>query len=151
VWQDRTAGVRDALCAAGLDLPQGSVVFAGDCFAEDGMRAMQRLLDSSRRLPTAVFCHSDEMAFGALAALRGAGLHCPKDISIAGFDDHPMSRYWGLTTVSQHAHQQGVRAALALIDALSGANVGAERPAPDVPVNLVVRETTGTPPASFTG
>ena len=52
-----------------------------------------------------------------MAALRAAGLRCPDDVSIAGFDDHPMSRWWGLTTVSQHAHEQGVRAANAMIKA----------------------------------
>ena len=73
---------------------------------------------SRRPLPTAIFCHTDEMAFGAIAALRRAGIRCPEDISVAGFDDHPMSAYWGLTTITQHAHEQGARAALALLAAL---------------------------------
>ncbi len=37
--------------------------------------------------PTAIFCFSDEMAIGAIAALRERGLDCPRDVSVVGFDD----------------------------------------------------------------
>ena len=104
---------------------------------------MAELLDRPGEPPTAVFCHTDELAFGALAALRHHGLHCPTDISVVGFDDHPMARYWGLTTVSQHAHEQGVRAAYALIDALEGNEESVHRPVEELTVELMVRETTG--------
>jgi DNA-binding LacI/PurR family transcriptional regulator len=74
--------------------------------------------------------------------LRAAGLHCPDDLSLAAFDDHPMSRWWGLTTVSQHAHEQGVRAAMAMIKALDSDPNGAKQ-ADELRVELVVRGTTG--------
>jgi LacI family transcriptional regulator, repressor for deo operon, udp, cdd, tsx, nupC, and nupG len=87
------------------------------------------------------------MAFGAMAVLRAAGLRCPDDLSIAAFDDHPMSRWWGLTTVSQHAHEQGVRAAHAMIEAVSGDGNGSEEEPPkEMQVELVVRGTTGPAP-----
>jgi LacI family transcriptional regulator, repressor for deo operon, udp, cdd, tsx, nupC, and nupG len=112
----------------------------------DGERAMKELLASGCTVPTAIFCHTDEMAFGATAVLRAAGLRCPDEVSIAAFDDHPMSRWWGLTTVNQHAHEQGERAALAMIRSLSidghNGNTLEEEPA-DLQVELVVRETTG--------
>ena len=145
IWDERTNGLRDTVRAYGFDVDNGWVIAAGDAGAADGERAMQAILGSGRPLPTAVFCHTDELAFGALAALRRAGLRCPEDISVAGFDDHPMSRFWGLTTVSQHAHEQGVRAASALIESLSQHPRGPQaRPAPwpDLTVELVVRETT---------
>jgi DNA-binding LacI/PurR family transcriptional regulator len=103
------------------------------------------LLERPGERPTAVFCHTDELAFGALATLRHHGLHCPTDISVVGFDDHPMARYWGLTTVSQHAHEQGVRAAYALVDTLEENEHPQHRPVADLTVELVVRETTGPP------
>ena len=37
--------------------------------------------------PTAVFAASDMMAFGALKAIRDAGLRCPDDVAVVGFDD----------------------------------------------------------------
>jgi DNA-binding LacI/PurR family transcriptional regulator len=84
------------------------------------------------------------MAFGATAVLRAAGLRCPDDLSLAAFDDHPMSRWWGLTTVSQHAHEQGVRAAYAMIGAVGANDYDGPVPSQDeLQVELVVRGTTG--------
>jgi LacI family repressor for deo operon, udp, cdd, tsx, nupC, and nupG len=143
VWDLRTNGLRDTAREAGFDIDNADIVSAGDCQAPDGERAMRTILDSGRRLPTAVFCHTDEMAYGALAALRAAGIHCPEDVSVAGFDGHPLARYWGLTTVDQHAHQQGLRAARALIAALGE---GPEEEDQDqLRVELVVGITTTRP------
>jgi LacI family transcriptional regulator, repressor for deo operon, udp, cdd, tsx, nupC, and nupG len=86
------------------------------------------------------------MAFGAMAVLRAAGLRCPDDVSIAAFDDHPLSKWWGLTTVNQHAHEQGERAALAMITALAGDDHngdGSRQELEDLRVELIVRGTTG--------
>lgn len=143
LWSQRTLGIRDGLRAAGLDLDDELIVYAGDCHSEHGERAIATLLARDAR-PTAIFCHTDEMAFGALAALRRAGIRCPEDISVAGFDDHSMSTYWGLTTVTQHAHEQGARAAYALLAALNE-ELAAEAEAFDpavLTVELVPRETT---------
>jgi DNA-binding LacI/PurR family transcriptional regulator len=151
VWDQRTDGLRDTIREAGFDIDSRNVVLPGDCHADDGARAMKELLANGRKLPTAIFCHTDEMAFGASAILRSAGLRCPDDLSLAGFDDHPMSRWWGLTTVSQHAHQQGVRAAYAMISALGGDGhdgEGSDRQ-PELRIELVVRSTTGPVPESI--
>jgi LacI family repressor for deo operon, udp, cdd, tsx, nupC, and nupG len=144
VWENRSQGLRQALHAAGLDVAPACLVAAGDCHPADGERAMTELLDRPGRPPTAVFCHTDELAFGGLAVLRRRGIRCPQDISIAGFDDHPLARYWGLTTVSQYAGQQGMRAAYALVDALeSDGQEPVRRPEEELAVELMVRETTG--------
>jgi len=145
VWDQRTDGLRDTVREAGFDIDSRNVVQPGDCHAIDGERAMSAVLASGRKLPTAVFCHTDEMAFGAMAALRAAGLRCPDDLSLAAFDDHPMSRWWGLTTVSQHAHEQGVRAANAMISALDSEPNGGKH-ADGLRVELLVRGTTGPAP-----
>lgn len=144
VWEQRTAGLQDALTPYGCAVRSNFIIAPGDCHAEDGERGMRTLLASAEPLPTAVFCHTDELAFGALAVLRRSGIECPGDVSVAGFDDHPMSQFWGLTTISQHAHEQGQRAARALIDALELSAVGSEEisPVDELRVGLVVRETT---------
>src|ERR1700712_411225 len=41
--------------------------------------------------PTAVLCLSDSLAYGVYAAARELGLRLPVDLSIMGFDDHPLS------------------------------------------------------------
>jgi DNA-binding LacI/PurR family transcriptional regulator len=152
VWDQRSDGLRDTVREAGFDIDSRNIVLPGDCHADDGERAMNELLASGRKLPTAIFCQTDEMAFGAMAVLRAAGLRCPDDLSIAGFDGHPMSRWWGLTTVTQHAYDQGVRAAHAMISACApdGHNGddgnGAKQKQDELRVELLIRGTTGPAP-----
>jgi LacI family repressor for deo operon, udp, cdd, tsx, nupC, and nupG len=147
MWQRRTDGMLDALSEVGISLAPDQILHPGDCRAEDGARAMTSLLTHDPR-PTAVFLHCDQMAFGALSVLRQRGLRCPQDVSIASFDDHPMSTFWGLTTVSQHARQQGIRSAEALLVAMGAADPEAlsTHAGDPLDVELLVRETTG--PAS---
>ncbi len=146
MWAERTEGLREALAGSGIRLDDDHVVTPGDCQAADGASAMQSLLEGPEPLPTAIFCHCDQMAFGALSVLRQHGVRVPQDVSIAAFDDHPMSRYWGLTTVSQHAHDQGVRAAEALIMAMTAPGDEPPRRRPsDLKVQLIIRETTAPP------
>jgi DNA-binding LacI/PurR family transcriptional regulator len=93
-----------------------------------------------KKLPTAIFCHSDEMAFGAIKAIRERGMRIPEDISVIGFDDHELATYVGLTTVAQPPQFEGQMAAAAAIAEVS--NPSAERKNINIPVNLVVRSTT---------
>ena len=62
-------------------------------------------------LPTAIFCESDEMAFGAIKSIRKKGLRVPEDISIVGYDDHEYANMLGLTTVAQPVQFLGQLAA----------------------------------------
>jgi LacI family transcriptional regulator len=58
------------------------------------------MLGSEAR-PSAAFCFSDSIAYGVYAAAAEMGLRVPDDISVMGYDDHPMSGLLtpGLTTV----------------------------------------------------
>jgi LacI family transcriptional regulator len=42
--------------------------------------------------PTAFFCLADSMAYGVYAAARERGLRVPDQLSVLGYDDHPVSR-----------------------------------------------------------
>ena len=50
----------------------------------------RRMLDAADR-PTGVLCLSDSLAYGVYAAARELGLRLPEDLSVMGFDDHPLS------------------------------------------------------------
>jgi DNA-binding LacI/PurR family transcriptional regulator len=84
---------------------------------EGGRLAMTELIENGR-MPSAIFAGCDETAFGALMALRELGLSAPKNVSIIGIDDHQMSWYLGLTTMSQPVADQGAFAANLLIERL---------------------------------
>ena len=81
-----------------------------------------------------------------IASLRRAGVQCPRDISVAGFDDHPMARLWDLTTIDQHAHAQGVRAAQALARhrrcGWAGGDACTPTPTDRLRVELIIRDST---------
>jgi LacI family repressor for deo operon, udp, cdd, tsx, nupC, and nupG len=135
----RRAGYRAALESAGL--PAGPELEAHGAFSvEGGARATFELL-GRRELPSAIFAECDEMAFGALKVLRQVGLDVPGDVSVVGFDDHPMAAYFGLTTIRQEVAEQGRAIAQVLVRAASEA-IEAEPARLAAPTCLVVRETT---------
>jgi LacI family transcriptional regulator len=72
--------------------------------------------------PTAVFALSDSIACGVYAAARAAGLDIPGDLSVAGYDDHPIGRVLTpeLTSVSWGAVGVARMAADVLGDAIAG-------------------------------
>lgn len=107
-----------------------------------GRAAMHSLLDLPEP-PTAVFSMSDEMAFGALLALRDLGNSAPTHLSIVGVDDHDLSVVVGLTTIRQSVSDHGSRAARLLIDQLEGHDVPVTRH--DGDIELIERETCSKP------
>jgi DNA-binding LacI/PurR family transcriptional regulator len=73
------------------------------------------------------------------------GLRVPEDISVVGYDDIEVAVYIGLTTVHQPMYQSGVEGVQTLLQLLNEKN--SNTPASyALPVSLVVRETTTSPP-----
>ncbi len=87
---------------------------------------------------------NDHNALGILHALQQLGLHVPTDISVTGFDDIPIARFFSpaLTTVFQPLELQGERAAQLLLDFLHG--VSRDQIVPER-LELVIRDSTGPP------
>ncbi len=141
---DRLTGYRDAMVEAALPIdPCWEVV--GDFTVRGGLAATRLLLEADPR-PTAVFAASDEMAVGAVHAVREAGLRVPEDVSVIGIDDHEMAEFFELTTVAQPVHEQGQLAATLLLEALDADPDGPAHPREiTVPTRLVVRRTTAPP------
>lgn len=139
----RTEGFHKAMNTAGLTVPKDYEASA-DFTVAGGDAAMVQLLTLPDP-PTAVFAQSDEMAAGALMAVRRMGLRCPDDISIVGFDNHEIAEVIDLTTISQPVAEQGRLAARQMLQALQG---GDDLSATlTVQTHLIVRGTT-SPPAS---
>lgn len=138
VPQDRRKGFMQVLAENGLEwLPQREV--HGDFTMHTAVRAMDDLLARPNR-PTAIFCESDEMAMGAMQALRRHGLKAPDDISIVGFDGHEMAEFSELTTIEQPVQLMGEMAAWSIMERLRKPNV--EPPTLVLPTTLVVRNST---------
>ncbi len=77
---------------------------------------MRRMLKEKPVLPSVLFCANDIIACGCLRAFHHAGIRIPEDVSIAGFDDLPLSAVVEppLTTI-QVSKAQIARMAIQLI------------------------------------
>lgn len=138
--RSRSLAYADCLRDAGIEA-HPELVRSTDWGGEMGAAAMAELL-GLREPPTAVYAHSDEVAFGAMRTLRRSGLRIPEDISIVGIDDHPIAALADLSTVRQPVELQGRLAAEMLIGLLRDEQVDLER---TVPTELVIRRSTAPP------
>lgn len=141
--EDRLRGYRQALAEQGLPLDD-RLIAHGDWSAISGYRATRALLGAG--IPfTAIFAQNDQMAIGAIRALREAGLQVPRDVSVIGFDDIPLASYFDppLTTLRQPMTELGERAARLLIAAIRQPNPIPERLL--LPARIVERASCAAP------
>ena len=120
---DRLDGFRSRMTAAGHPLPDSHIQVSStdyhDGFNEEaGFQGMMALLESGCQTD-AVFATSDVQAIGALEALRRSGVSVPDEMQVVGFDDLPIARYVGLTTLRQSMHEMGSRAFELLLDRMT--------------------------------
>lgn len=116
----RLQGYRDALEFAGLAYDP-NLVRCGDFSLRSGYLQMQALLEAEPDF-SAAFVASDEVAIGAMAAVRQHGMRIPEDLALIGFDDIPMAYYLDppLTTVHLPAADLARQASVMLIGILQG-------------------------------
>jgi LacI family repressor for deo operon, udp, cdd, tsx, nupC, and nupG len=121
-------------------------IVPSDFSLEAGGVAARRILGLTEK-PTAVICASDQIAFGLMAEMIGQGVHVPRDFSVVGFDDIEMAAYYmpPLTTVRQDRDRLGSAAAELIIDLLSGRPRDQIASVNMLPVELIVRKSTGAP------
>lgn len=141
---DRMRGHQIALIEHGIpmDLSLQPSPVSGN--PRKGYEQMQRLL-SLPEPPTAVFAVSDRAAFGAMDAIKDAGLRIPDDISVVGIDDVRDSAYSTppLTTFSVPKYDLGKTAVLILHDLTNEKDVP---PCKTVLLgNIVERKSAGAP------
>jgi len=139
---NRMRGYLDALEEAGIAQDESLIAYASaDYSFASGKQAARELL-SLPEPPSAIFCVSDILALGVIAAAGKMGLQVPWDLSVTGFDDvdyttmfHPY-----LTTVSVPCYDLGRRSMQLLYDQIAQ-KAGAEREV-YLPHKVIVRETT---------
>lgn len=134
----RRIGYLDALRLAGIEY-EPALEILGYFTVDGGETATRSLLELPSR-PTALFAESDEMAYGAIRAIRRAGLRVPQDVAVIGFDDHASAELLDLSTVRQPVIDQAVELTTRLLAAITEPD-----PEPHVhvlPTELVVRGST---------
>ena len=118
--QERLAGYRDGMQAAGLSIGADLVIPAHysrrEAFAET-----QQLM-KARRDVTAIFALNEDMAVGAADALRAMGMKIPTDVSIVSFDDCAEIENYDppISAIRQFPYKVGFAACKMLIGILEG-------------------------------
>ncbi|MBF7982363.1 MULTISPECIES: DNA-binding transcriptional regulator CytR [Rahnella] len=143
--QYRSQGYVQALRRNGISV-ENALTAQGDFTYESGARAVSELM-ALPSPPTAIFCHNDIMAIGAMFQAKKMGLRIPQDLSVVGFDDIKASQFTDppLTTVAQPRFQLGRQAMLLLLEQLQGNPV--QNGSLLLDSELVVRESTAAPKA----
>jgi LacI family transcriptional regulator len=138
----REMGWRKTLAEAGLKAG------ASDCrpgqWSEAwGREAAQTLFSRRRGAPDALFCGNDQIARGAVDALREMGLGVPDDVAVVGFDN------WGvmaeaarpaLTSVDMNLEALGREAGASLMEMMGGCALKGVR---RLPCSLIIRDSCG--------
>lgn len=118
--RERLQGYEETLRES--DVPvDPSLILEGDYRLESGYRLAKQLLES-RNDASAIFVCNGVMTVGVLNAFEDAGVQCPRDMSLATFDDLTLdhSSHSRLTAVVQPSYEMGARAATLLMDRIEG-------------------------------
>ncbi|MBD3896827.1 substrate-binding domain-containing protein [Halomonas sp. ML-15] len=140
ICKERVRGYRGTLAAHGLSAE--AHIVEGDFGFRSGYQQGLALLDPAQARPTAIFCHSDEMAIGVLKAARQLGLAVPGQLSVVGFDNIGFSEYCEpeLTTISQPRNEIGQQAMQLLLGLMRDKPVVRHQ---TLSTQLIVRKSTG--------
>jgi len=139
---ERKLGYLEMLQKAGA-LPRPEWIHSGAFSAESGRAGIERILRSTER-PTAICCANDEIAFGALHAAHRAGVRCPDDLSIVGFDDGLWAAACqpALTTIRQPLADLAERAVGLIVEAANDRGRPRRVVTDDMPAPMMIREST---------
>ena len=150
---DRVAGCRRALQEAGLTLDDEFVRYGGYNFGSlnqaDGYQMAREVLAAASSRPTAIFAANNFIAFGAIRALREAGLRVPEDMSVVAFDDLPPDWVMDpfLTVAAQPAYEIGRHGAELLLNRIAG-DPDAAAQTVVLPFQLIIRRSSAAPRVS---
>jgi DNA-binding LacI/PurR family transcriptional regulator len=139
--RNRIRAYEAAVAAQGLE---SIGILHGDWSAASGYRAIANLPEAPTA--TALVAANDQMALGAMLALKEFGLRIPEDVSVVGIDDIPEAAYLDppLTTVRNDFETQGRAAMHQLLARIEHSEL---LPVIVAPPLLMVRRSSGPAPS----
>ncbi len=138
----RKTAFESSLREIGME-PDPELVLEGDHTMEGGMRAFAEL-KATRTLPTAVMCSNDMTAIGVIREAYERGVSVPRELSVIGFDDIRLSRFFipPLTTIQMSQVEIARLAFRALVSEVERENPSPEGTEYVLNTDLVVRNST---------
>lgn len=139
--KNRLMGYKKALTDYGYGIDNNLIV-NGNFEESSGYQGMKLILASKIDID-AVAAANDEMAIGAMRAVKESGLKIPQDISIVGFDDIQLAEYIypSLTTVNHPKYEWGEIATKVLLNAINGEKNNIDTIM--LPSKLIIRKSSG--------
>lgn len=115
ITKKRMQGFLDAMKKHQIKTTKDSVITTG-VLSDKGYNAMKSLIEKNE-IPDAIFCFNDPIAFGALKAIKEAGLSCPNDVALVGFSETEVAQLIDppLTSIEQPTYEIGETAAKLLL------------------------------------
>ncbi len=97
-----------------------SSIVDGDFSRKSGLQAAKEFLE--KKLPQAIICANDKMAFGLIEGLKQFDVHVPRDLGVIGFDNQDVANLaaFKLTTIENPYFEAGEQAAKILIEKING-------------------------------
>jgi LacI family transcriptional regulator len=141
----RYRGFIDAMKAAGFKADRKLIRFTETFVESEGARVFRQLLENDSKEFSAVVAGNDLLALGCYDALADAGLSCPQDVSIVGFNDIPFLDKLKppLTTIRIPHYELGARAAALVLNRLRDPQL--EPVTIQLDPKLIVRGSTARP------
>lgn len=139
VIKKRLMGYQQALAEAEIEFDK-ALVYEGNVDYDSGIALAKRVCTDQKGV-TAIVTSADILAVGAMKGLYELGISVPHDMSVIGFDDLEISRYFtpGLTTVRQGITKKGKEAVKLLLENIHDPDMTKREII--IPVSLVERES----------
>ena len=139
---DRLIKFKDYAQREALELNEEHIMIAESFGFTSGYQACQKLIELGG-LPEVLVIASDDLALGALKALRDFHIKVPDQVQVIGYDDIQFAKHFTppLTTVRQDRKVLGETAAKALIDKMNE-HIETHDEVIKIPVELIIREST---------
>ncbi len=140
--RDRLRGFQQAMMSHDLEI-DSAYIQEGDFTFESGYNQMLKLL-ALETPPTAVFAFNDEMAIGAIKAVKDSHLSIPEDVAIVGFDNIKMASVIepNLTSIDQPKYEIGKKAMELLLKLINGESLQKKKFV--MKDELIIRESSET-------
>ena len=142
IYQDRLRGYYSALERANIEVDE-SIVFRGDYTYESGYKLANEIMALESPV-SAIFAATDDMAAGAIKAIRASGKRVPEDYAVVvGFDNIRLSTIIepAITTIDQPKLEMGIKAMEMLFELIDGKTL--EEDQIILEHKLIVRESCG--------
>ena len=139
--RDRLRGFQQAMMSHDLEI-DSAYIQEGDFSFDSGYHQMLKLL-ALETPPTAVFAFNDEMAMGAIKAVKDSHLSIPEDVAVVGFDNIKMASVIepNLTSIDQPKYEIGKKAMELLLNLINGESLQKKKFV--MKDELIVRESSG--------